>query len=445
MKKLIAILLAFMLLLTACGSSPAGGQTSEATEEDSIGQIQEEPGELPQDQEEAEAPSQAEPAASAENQDNGGKSLPGVGKGLSAQAKMFLEQITYYGDWSKCTISRDQMEAYAQLLKSFDYSQWGINEELVCDAFLADLDGTGNPYLVLVHPALGLGAYAPTGFSYVDGQVNCVCDCWDGSASGGYLTKMKNGRVLYVEWEDLDTTGCHYNQAYEYYMISNGGLVETADPGEEDYGEEGVSPTLSQLCYPGWKDSQLCTDVEDMITALQLALKDISSSQRAQMAAAMLSELLFPHSDTIMQARLMDLDGNGMEELFVLTGEGTLYYWQDGALQSKTVGRYAGGSLNWYLCRDPQTGELGIEYESIGGGDFSGGSRTYYYLSHTVEISDINDQYRVNGQEATRAQYDQVAADNPRVEDLIDWDQNGMPAENHCDETVERLMSMLSV
>ena len=47
--------------------------------------------------------------------------------------------------------------------------------------------------------------------------------------------------------------------------------------------------------------------------------------------------------------------------------------WQGGALQEKFVGANAGGTLRWYLCRDAETGELGIECESIGGGDFSGG------------------------------------------------------------------------
>ena len=118
-----------------------------------------------------------------------------------------------------------------------------------------------------------------------------------------------------------------------------------------------------------------------------------------------------------------------------------LYSWQDGALQGKDVGINAGGALNWYLCRDAETGELGIEYEAIGGGDFSGGSRIYYYPTRTVEISDINKNYTVDGAAATQAQYDAVVARNIRQELLSDGysaDQEAVQA------TVDALLAILA-
>ena len=140
----------------------------------------------------------------------------------------------------------------------------------------------------------------------------------------------------------------------------------------------------------------------------------------------------------------MDLDQDGVEEMFTLSdmGPAMLYSWQNGALQEKFVGANAGGSLSWYLCRDAETGELGIEYESLGGGDFSGGSRTYYYADdRTVEISDINENYTVDGAAATKAQYDAVVARHQRQELLSDGysaDQEAVQA------TVDALLAILA-
>ena len=147
--------------------------------------------------------------------------------------------------------------------------------------------------------------------------------------------------------------------------------------------------------------------------------------------------------ETFLQIRLVDLDQDGVEEMFTLSdmGPAMLYSWQNGALQEKFVGANAGGSLSWYLCRDAETGELGIEYESIGGGDFSGGSRTYYYPTRTVEISDINENYTVDGAAATQAQYDAVVARHQRQELLSD---GLFPDHDVMQEPVDQLLAILA-
>ena len=218
------------------------------------------------------------------------------------------------------------------------------------------------------------------------------------------------------------------------------------EPDEDDYGGTGVSPSLYELCSPGWDGSEVCSSTAEATAALLLAAKGNVASDREQMAAAMVDLLLsadpYGGLEGFLQAKLADLDQDGVEEMFVMgRGQGMLYSWQDGTLQGKDVGINAGGELNWYLCRDAETGELGIEYESIGGGDFSGGSRIYYYPTRTVEISDINKNYTVDGAAATKAQYDAVVARNIRQELLSDGysaDQEAVQA------TVDALLAILA-
>ena len=345
--------------------------------------------------------------------------------GLSQEAKKALQRVTYYGDRSKCTISQKQMEAYGQKLLDECGDIYETPEET--DVFLADLENNGNPYLVVSRPAPGIGAYAPVVYSYVNGKVQMLCDCWDGSASGGYVSWQKDGRVLYTEWETNDTTGWRNDISNKYYTFFNGELVEYTEPKEGEWGSEQASPTLYELCYPGFEESERCTNVIEAANALLEAGRGSVQTERGKMAAAMLEKLTSSNYANLAQAQLIDLNGDGMEELFVLDSfSANLYYWQNGKLMSKETGIWAGGALNWYLCRDTATGELGIEYESIGGGDFSGGSHTFYYLSHTTET--------------TQAEYEAAAARNVRMEAL---GGDTVSVTNHRDETRAALQAML--
>ena len=457
MKKLLPLLLAAMLVLTACGgNNTSGGDTSSADDTASAGQShQEETGAGSQSQEDQPQPEdpdagdqskKPEETTSAEELPeetvSGGQTQP-AGQALSAQSLSALEKVTYYGDRSRCAMTREQLAAYAQLALTYDENDDLNSGSSISYAFLADFDGNGDPYLVFVHPAPGMGAYAPEVYAYVDGHVQVVCSCWDGSASGGHLEELNDGRVLYVERETADDGNGWLSR---YFAFANGGLTEAAAPGENAYGGSGASPSLDELCYPGWEGSQVCSTTDEMTAALLLAAKGGAASDREQMAAAMVDLLLsadpYGGLEGFLQAKLVDLDQDGVEELFAMgRGQGMLYSWQDGALQGKDVGINAGGALNWYLCRDAETGELGIEYEAIGGGDFSGGSRIYYYPTRTVEISDINKNYTVDGAAATQVQYDAAVARNIRQELLSDGysaDQEAVQA------TVDALLAILA-
>lgn len=461
MKKLLPLLLAAMLLLTACqGGAPAGGETPAESgqpqqEETGAGSQAQEDGGQAQTGETnagAQSPQPEETGPAEEPEETGSGPVSGEGTGgqtrpagqvLSAQAMSALEKVTYYGDRSRCAMTREKAAAYGQLALTYDENDDLNSGSSISYAFLADFDGNGAPYLVFVHPAPGMGAYAPEVYAYVDGHVQVVCSCWDGSASGGHLEELNDGRVLYVERETADDGNGWLSR---YFAFANGGLTEAAAPGENAYGGSGASPSLDELCYPGWEGSQVCSTTDEMTAALLLAAKGGVASDREQMAAAMVDLLLsadpYGGLEGFLQAKLVDLDQDGVEELFAMgRGQGMLYSWQDGALQGKDVGINAGGALNWYLCRDAETGELGIEYEAIGGGDFSGGSRIYYYPTRTVEISDINKNYTVDGAAATQAQYDAVVARNIRQELLSDGysaDQEAVQA------TVDALLAILA-
>ena len=476
MKKLLPLLLAAMLLLTACqGGAPAGGETPAESgrpqqEETGAGsQVQEDGGQAQTGETNAGAqspqPEETGPAEEPEEtgsgpvsgEGTGGQTQP-AGQALSAQSLAAIEKITYYGDRSRCAMTREQLVAYAQFALNYDENDIFHEEGRLSYAFLADFDGNGNPYLVFVHPAPGVGDYAPEVYAYVDGRVQIVCSCADGSASGGYLEELKDGRVLYVEWEMIEPTGYYENNvAYHYSQISNGGLVPVDEPGEEDYGGTGVSPSLYELCNPGWDGSEICSSTDEATAALLLAAKGNAASDREQMAAAMVDLLLsadpYGGLEGFTQAKLVDLDQDGVEELFTMDswGQAMLYSWQDGALQGKNVGINAGGTLRWYLCRDAETGELGIEYESMGGGypDFS--SWTYYYPSRTEEISTWDEIAGVNGTvtqthydigdtEVTKEQFDAAAARHQRLETL----DGGADVQDGRQATVDALLAILA-
>ena len=469
-KRLLALSLSAMLMLTACGGNGAFSRDkSSENDSASVGQSQQEEMGAPAKDLDQTQPAkdldQARPSEEPEEpvsgavsgEGTGGQTQP-AGPALSAQAMSALDEVTYFGDRSRCAMSREQLAAYGQFALAYDENDEGNGGSSTSYAFLADFDGNGDPYLVFVHPAPGMGAYAPEVYAYVDGHVQIVCSCWDGSASGGYLEELKDGRVLYVSWEMIEPTGYYENNvAYYYSQISGGNLVPVDEPGEEDYGGTGASPSLYELCNPGWDGSEICSSTDEATTALLLAAKGDDVSDREQMAAAMVDLLLsadpYGGLDGFLQAKLVDLDQDGVEEMFTLSslGAATLYSWQGGALQEKFVGANAGGTLRWYLCRDAETGELGIEYESMGGGypDFS--SWTYYYPSRTEEISTWDEIAGVNGTvtqthydigdtEVTKEQFDAAAARHQRLETL----DGGADVQDGRQATVDALLAILA-
>lgn len=456
MKKTLFIALAMMLLLTSCsGGNKGAGSSSQETGSSASQSLEE--------QDDKEQEDQARQAA-----------------------LQVLEGIPYYGDRSQCRMTAEQAQAFAQIIVDgisgkiapFDeygtpecqlafweepYPVWGYGGTYETDraqVMLADLAGDGMPYLVVSSSLLDSDSFEVYGWK--NGKASRVtgAECYGGRQSV-YLWTGTDGKH-YIDIGGAAGAGHHLS---EDYVFSNGGM-ELAYSWEEEYlndgrirlVENGVETIYTQEEYDARPNSsplptfvpespeaaESCT-LREMLDGLNRYAELVSGgearavtiperTEEQQMAQAMLEALdELQSGDTYMeifQTKLVDLDGNGRKELFVLNGQGILYFWQDGALQSKTVGAYAGGSLNWYLCRDNQTGEMGIEYESIGGGDFSGGSRTYYYLSHTVEISDINGSYAVDGTASTKDQYDAVVAGNQRLEavggDVMYGQDNGL-------------------
>lgn len=163
---------------------------------------------------------------------------------------------------------------------------------------------------------------------------------------------------------------------------------------------------------------------------------------QAAMAQAMLAVL--PTGDSFADACLADVDGDGVKELIVTSEPfAQLYDWQDGQLTSKPIGSMAGGYFEWYLCQDLSTGERGIQFESVGGGDFGGGDTTYYYPSHETFIGEriyyndegvaIEERYFIGDYEnvATKADYQAVRGQNLTLEKLSAgswWDPSAQVA-----------------
>lgn len=436
-KKTLLIALAMMLLLISCSGGGKGAESSSQDTESSASQSREE-----QEEQDRQAALQA------------------------------LEGIPYSGDRSRCRMTAEQARAFAQIIADgisgkiapFDeygspesqlvfweepYSVWGyggLYETDRAQVYLADLAGDGVPYLVVSSSLLDSESFEIYGWK--DGKASRItgAECyggrqsvelWKGSDGKYYISSGGSGGAAYHLSEDYVFTNGAMELAYsweEEYL--NDGRVRLVENGVEriytleEYEALPSSSPLPERASESSDAVEPCA-LREMLDGLNqygelisggaaqaVTIPELTEAQQA--AKAMLNVLNEANSGDpymgILQTKLVDLDGNGVKELFVLTIEGTLYYWQDGALQSKYVGAYAGGSLNWYLCRDSKTGEMGIEYESIGGGDFSGGSRAYYYLSHTEEISDMNDAFTVNGADATREEYDRVVALNQRLE-----------------------------
>ena len=166
MKKLLPLLLAAMLLLTACqGGAPAGGETPAESgrpqQEETGAGSRAQTGETnagaqsPQPEETGPAEEPEETGSGpVSGEETGGQTRPAV-PALSAQSLAAIEKITYYGDRSRCAMTREQLVAYAQFALNYEENDIFHEEGRLSYAFLADFDGNGNPYLVFVHPAPG--------------------------------------------------------------------------------------------------------------------------------------------------------------------------------------------------------------------------------------------------------------------------------------------------
>lgn len=409
-----------------------------------------------------------------------------------------LEAMPYCGDAAACRMTARQALAYAQLLADgiagkaprgeyyygsflsdvffwdtpttvFGYS--GEYQTDRADVILGDFAGDGRPYLCVIsslHPEAGFDVY------YADrSDVHHVYG--DEAYQGRVYTSFaldKRGRMTI-------STGGSSGAASNYsaqYGVQDGAAVELYSY-SEDYdwdtdlmhvtinGEETVY-TLEewQQLEPdgsGWDDTpsadytpiplRAMIDYLNQYAAAKGSSKRVKVAERSdesRMAEAMLnamdSELSGWGSD---EARLVDLDGDGLKELVVFDGnQAWLHYWKNGQLNTRDIGFVVGGWVEWWICQDAATGELGIEYRCNGGGDFIGGASTFHYLSHEIGISDyrgIEDgaetRYYVNEVQVSPAEHQRAVDQNQRLEEFILESGPG----THIEETRAELNALL--
>lgn len=443
----------------------------------------------------SESPAPSQPASSTPGQSE----LPAPSPTVTGPE--VLRAIPYCGDADRCAMTAEQALAYAQLMAdgiagkvpqpedqySFSqsdvifwdvpYTVWGYSGEYQTDranAILGDFAGDGQPYLCVLssdHPDCGFDIY------YVGG----------GAAGHVYGDETYGGRLYTTFGLDGDgrmtiSTGGSMGAASHYSerLILDRGEAKTEHSWYEDFNydtqmmqvtEDGVD---SYYTLEEWENQPVTSDwgelpdtpytpipLREMIEYLNQYAAALGSGQTvtvserteaSQMALAMLSAL---EAETDAgeydwmsgDARLMDLDKDGTPELVTFNGtQAWLHRWQDGQLQSQEIGWVVGGWVEWWLCRNTETGEQGIEYRCNGGGDFIGGTSTFYYFSHEGTMGDhcgveegSETRYTLNDQEVTQAEFDAARARNQRLEELIS--ESG--SEERVEQTRAALQAML--
>lgn len=412
-----------------------------------------------------------------------------------------LRAIPYLGDPDKCAMTAEQALAYAQLMADgiagtaalpesladiiqsdtalwdTSFPVWGYTGEYQTDranAILGDFAGDGQPYLCVLssgHPECGFDLYYSDGgaarFVYgaetyggrlyttfgldEDGKLTIDSGGPDGAAS--YYSER-----FVLQGGEARSQHSRY-QAYDY----DTGLMQVTEDGVDSFytleeWEDGVSVLdwgeLPAAPYTPIPLRKMIEHLNAYAAALgsDRAVTAEERSEESQMALAMLGALeaeagAVEYDWMSGDARLVDLDKDATPELVTFDGtQARLHRWQDGQLQSQEIGWVVGGWVEWWLCRDTDTGELGIEYRCNGGGDFTGGGSTFFYGAREENMSDrrgieegSQTRYTLNGQEVTQAEYDAARARNQRVEELIS--ESG--SEERVEQTRATLQGML--
>lgn len=186
--------------------------------------------------------------------------------------------------------------------------------------------------------------------------------------------------------------------------------------------------------YVGW-DGATSTVIVDTSRGYTEDPAVVARAMQAVLDQELAAQAEYEDWSRSLDARLIDLNGDGIKEMLVINSmDATLYTWENNRLESKMVGGLAGGSLDWWLCRDMDTGELGIEWQNSGGGDFGGSESTFYYADRKISISDHSyslwdengedlgwgeTDYRVNSAKVTQAEYEAVRGRNMALIPLI--------------------------
>ena len=316
-------------------------------------------------------------------------------------ASQALRDVPYFGDTEQCTMGPEQELSYAQLIadgltgKFHGFSGYGrplYNGNVYWDepyavlglgtyetdrarVLLGDFSGDGNPYLYLFSSVVDEKSFEVYGWK--DGEVQLAVGVEAfGSQREGRLAVTEQGTVVL---EESEPTGDRSRSGRTVRFIGGGtgvaGLLdESWDPTEEAVRvtENGVPGTYTE---EAWEHRErLSTAALDAVAVRAFSLRDMldalnryaealgsasdkavpappEHSSRHRMATAMLRKLFALNRMSIEETgtrlcdtRLLDLDQDGQEELFVaFQGEyqsdsGTacqfaLYHWLESNLE----------------------------------------------------------------------------------------------------------------
>ncbi len=364
---------------------------------------------------------------------------PDPSRVLSQAAREALAEMTYYGDRSKCQMSKAQIEAYAQTVRSFPDVHMEVEgiSPTELDVFLADFEDNGNPYLVIVRPAPGVGYYQPVVYSYINNQVQEVVACFNGSAATTELEKLKDGHFLCLSTE----SDGHTRWTTGSFVLFDGGLAEIPAPGEN---QTVYDRTFSDLCHPGFEENPNCQNSYEAAESLMKAA-GYSAPKTAQMAQAMLnimdqfekgkapSGLVCPFEYgglnagdpvDLTYARLLDLNGDGVQELIIGSGKSTqngfIFQWVDGELRGFQTPYGYDGTVD--LVREKSTGEYAVHLEEAQNPN----QNFYLFLDRTDAFNNPTCEMPFDYPEYPRlsAEHEANLARYELVEPMVTWDTN---------------------
>lgn len=365
------------------------------------------------------------------------------------------------------------------------YSLYQTDRALV---MLGDFAGDGTPYLYL------MSSLVPTSFEvygWSDGTVVWAIgeEAFEGRQTS-YLYETKDGTV---EMDRSGSGGAGSHSGATYRFIN--GAVEQAHTWSEEWDydadvmrvvEDGVEtiytekqwlelvedmeagqenspePSVRTLPYAPFSEVEdnACT-LREMISYLNQYAAAVSSgtvqeikvptlSSGQEMAKAMLLQLdgmngLTYVRDGLTYARLLDMNGDGTEELILGNKNDalncTVYFWKDRQLQQAFSGFVLDGCV--YLMQ-AKNGAYCVNYNEQQ--SFTN-SNKYCFLTYTDNYTeyggdyDMESAYMHNGEEISESEFEQGITQYQQIEYIHNYWE---PVDSHIDETAAVLQKMLT-